>query len=871
MRGRLEISAAILGVAALINALGVGPALAQSQPAPASAGASAPYTVQYENHVVIRPDLTTTEVLTKRVKLLVPTVIQALSQEQLPYIDGMQTLEILEAYTEKADGRRIAVDPASIITQDPASGLQLTYLRDLKQRVIIFPNVGVGDTIVTSVKLEQSKNLFPGELTHFELFPRSLSYSSAQVTIEAPAGLDLQIKTVGSGLTDGVETSGDVRRHTITLTPQAYRPEEQGAISPLDREPAILISTFKSYAALGMEFGDAALPKTAVTPEIAALAGEITANITDRKAQAIAIDAWMKKNIRYVAIYLSLGRVVPHDAATVLANKFGDCKDKVTLMSALLGAKGIASEAVLINSGNAYTLPEPPTLSALNHVILYLPEFDLYDDPTVSGAAFGILAPETYDKPVVRVSRSAATLARTPAMRPQDHAAHAVTTLDIAADGTMSGQTRETNTGLFAITLRLAGGAVPVLGDATAAARQLQSYNTPGNGHFDLGNIAEPVDPAALTGSFTLNNRFRAPAPGGRAAIPYGMPLTVRPGIFLLGNRQSDRRSAFVCYAGTQIEDIEVKFAPGLPLPVPLQATNIDRPAFSYHSTFRLDERTLMIHREFISRVAGQVCPVEIEAQIANDMNVVRADVYSSYAFNAAPPATLPPGTPQEVKRTLTVDRKAQIDYVPSLNPDCSSVGYASVRVVEEPQHGTVAADHGTGFSNYLQNNPRSECNKRRTEGAVVSYAPNAGFTGTDSITVEVITPGGTSFKRHYAISVNPAAAPQTVEYARVAVADQVLQLAYVPFLHPDCSSMGFAAVRVIDEPKHGKTTIEEGTGFSAFPQNNPRFECNKRRTDGVNLSYAPEAGFTGSDSMTVEVAGPDGSTHKRRFTIEVK
>ena len=97
MRGRFEICAAILGVAALINALGVGPALAQSQPAPASAGASAPYTVQYEKHVVIRPDLTTTEVLTKRVKLLVPTVIQALSQEQLPYIDGMQTLEILEA------------------------------------------------------------------------------------------------------------------------------------------------------------------------------------------------------------------------------------------------------------------------------------------------------------------------------------------------------------------------------------------------------------------------------------------------------------------------------------------------------------------------------------------------------------------------------------------------------------------------------------------------------------------------------------------------------------------------------------------------------------------------------------------------------
>ena len=63
-------------------------------------------------------------------------------------------------------------------------------------------------------------------------------------------------------------------------------------------------------------------------------------------------------------------------------NKFGDCKDKATLMSALLAAKGIASEAVLINFGESYKLPEPPTMVALNHVILYLPEFDLYDDPT---------------------------------------------------------------------------------------------------------------------------------------------------------------------------------------------------------------------------------------------------------------------------------------------------------------------------------------------------------------------------------------------------------------------------------------------------------------------------------------------------------
>jgi transglutaminase-like putative cysteine protease len=98
----------------------------------------------------------------------------------------------------------------------------------------------------------------------------------------------------------------------------------------------------------------------------------------------------MKKNIRYVGVYLAKGRVVPHDAASVLRNKFGDCKDKATLMSALFAAKGIASEHVLINFGDTYTLPEPPTMAALNHSILYLPEFDLYDDPTAQFAAFGV-------------------------------------------------------------------------------------------------------------------------------------------------------------------------------------------------------------------------------------------------------------------------------------------------------------------------------------------------------------------------------------------------------------------------------------------------------------------------------------------------
>ena len=77
-------------------------------------------------------------------------------------------------------------------------------------------------------------------------------------------------------------------------------------------------------------------------------------------------------------------------------------------------------------------------------------------------------------------------------------------------------------------------------------------------------------------------------------------------------------------------------------LPVPLVSRNIDKPAFSYHSTYKLEGRTLKIHREFVSRVPGQSCPAELEAQIADDMNLIRANVNSGFTFAAVGPAAVP-------------------------------------------------------------------------------------------------------------------------------------------------------------------------------------------------------------------------------------
>jgi transglutaminase-like putative cysteine protease len=791
MNFRVRLIAVILPASLILGVGGIGLPGASARDEPAD---EAPFAQQYESHVTVNADHTATEVSTEKIKVLTQSAIETVSEQQLTFIEGIETLDTIEAYTVKADGRRIPVPAKNILTQDAASDSPATYYRDEKQRTVIFPDVGVGDTLVMTSRRMTTWGKTLNDFDERRIFARSAGYTSVRITVEAPAAIGLQVKATGNSVVDIVDDpAAGLRRYTVSVNPAPYAPDEAGAVSVLDRDPVVLLSTYKSYEEVGASYGRNALPKARVTPDIAALAEEITTGITDRKAQAAAIDAWMKKNIRYVGVYLSFERIVPNEAATVLQNRFGDCKDKATLMMALLAAKGIAAEQALVDLGRAYTLTDPPVSGAFNHVILYLPEFDLYDDPTANLSAFGVMSFYTYDKPVVRVSAAGARLTHTPAMRPADHTTYSKTSINVAADGTVTGQTEESDTGAFAATLRSDEKFLQGMGSAVAARRRLQRASTPGTGQFDLGNFVETTDPAVLKGSFALDEKFRVPVPDGKKVIPDGMLFNALPGSYLLGYRLNDRKSAFVCYAGSQTEDIELTIAPPFPLPQPPEPVAIDNRVFSYQSTVKVDERTLKIHREFVSRVERQACPPDLEPVIAPDLETVRVNVSNRLAFGtanlsgtvnspfsiatranaAAPqtpavlaPAALPPpavpnlatapnpAPPLDLTKVVATGQRLRVEFLYALEPDCSSMGVTSVRILEPPQHGKLTVENGQGFTGFAKDNQRHDCNMRKSDGTLVFYAPEPGFAGHDSITLDIIFPTGQSSRQHYAIDV---------------------------------------------------------------------------------------------------------------------
>jgi hypothetical protein len=221
-----------------------------------------------------------------------------------------------------------------------------------------------------------------------------------------------------------------------------------------------------------------------------------------------------------------------------------------------------------------------------------------------------------------------------------------------------------------------------------------------------------------------------------------------------------------------------------------------------------------------------------------------------------------------EIKSTAVVDHSRQVDFLYNLNPDCSSIVIAAVRTIEEPQHGKLTVRKGSGFSNYQKDDPREACNRRPSEGMLMDYRPDTGYLGPDSLVVDIINSNGTSQKRHYVIAVEK---PEPIERSGVAAAGQQVQVTFLTDLQPDCSSPAFASARVVEGPTHGTATLKDDTQFTTLAKDHPRFECNKQKSSGTALLYRGEGGYTGKDSMTVEVVYANGRVISWHLSIDVK
>ncbi|MCA0424727.1 MAG: hypothetical protein LCH61_15670 [Proteobacteria bacterium] len=106
------------------------------------------------------------------------------------------------------------------------------------------------------------------------------------------------------------------------------------------------------------------------------------------------------------------------------------------------------------------------------------------------------------------------------------------------------------------------------------------------------------------------------------------------------------------------------------------------------------------------------------------------------------------------INKTMLAGQTQRLTFYTSLNADCTSNGVTTVRVVSGPSNGSVSMVNGRGHPSYAQSNQRYHCNAHSVPGVIANYKPNAGFRGSDSVTLEAFFPSGNTGITTYNITV---------------------------------------------------------------------------------------------------------------------
>jgi transglutaminase-like putative cysteine protease len=587
----------------------------------------APSTVESDVHSFrIENDGSVMEVDTVTMRANTVAGIDDIAQRFIWFDKDREHVEVLDAYTLDTDGTRYPVRPEQIrdIQEPRAAGAPM--FRNAQLKAVIFPAVKVGSRVTLSFRKVRPRAIVPGRFSYF-VEPSRTPVESQRLIYDLPAGQPLYADARGY-LALPPATEDGRTRYEFSYGRTRYPRIESGSVGYATYGDRLMVSTFPDYGSFATAYAEPARDPTAQDPAVLALAQALTAHLDDPRDKARALYDWMRFNIRYVALFIGESAAVPHRVVDVLANRYGDCKDQVALFGALLSAADIRNEPALLNLGAVYTLPSAAGYgaSAINHVIVWMPDLGLYADSTSGGGTeFGYLPLATMDRPALLVLRG--VLARTPPSQPLARTARLQ--IDVEPHGAAHYAYHVEDDGWSAEIER------NVLRRATRERRtqllaeRLRQTGLRGDGEIGTSDVAATSGPFSTTASGTLEHVVW---PTGTTALPAlsslagGVATHVQSWL-----AEPLRTQPYICLRGEFDETGQIT------LPDSVRVTSLpddlvvgDR-WYDYRAHYVYDARTRMIQisRHLSARFDTQLCQPEVFAATRATLEQIERDVLS--------------------------------------------------------------------------------------------------------------------------------------------------------------------------------------------------------------------------------------------------
>jgi len=287
-------------------------------------------------------------------QLLTIAAVQALAQVELEFEPDSQRLVVHELviWRLEADGawrKRTPVAAEAFLLRQREQQLEQQMLNGRVSLVALLEDVRVGDVVDLAWTLEPRERLAGLAFTTYFAFawrsPLAQVYFTLHLADDAPVRWKLH--PGGDGPLPE-ERAIDGRVEWTLRAPPRFEGEDNVPGSHW-HWPLLEVSGWASWQAVARcvsELWAEALASD--DAQIAEEAAKLAAEATPEQAVLNAI-RFVQEDVRYLAVDFGHGAgLLPSGAGSVLRRRFGDCKDKSVLLTALLRALGVAAWPVLV-------------------------------------------------------------------------------------------------------------------------------------------------------------------------------------------------------------------------------------------------------------------------------------------------------------------------------------------------------------------------------------------------------------------------------------------------------------------------------------------------------------------------------------------
>ena len=201
------------------------------------------------------------------------------------------------------------------------------------------------------------------------------------------------------------------------------------------------------------------------SPEITSQTQTLIAGAPDFYTKLSRITDYIQKNIRYFIVERGIGGWQANHAADIYRNRYGDCKDKTTLLISMLQVAGIHAVYMPVDSHRGYVDPDAPSRYS-NHMItaIELPA-DVQDprlkavvkakdgkrylifDPTDERTPVGNLPSDEQGGYGTLVTGATSQIIALPVLDPDANGSERKGSFTLAADGTLTGSVDSSHIG----------------------------------------------------------------------------------------------------------------------------------------------------------------------------------------------------------------------------------------------------------------------------------------------------------------------------------------------------------------------------------------------------------------------------------------